>query len=512
VADAASPPGRITARADGASIKGFVTDGNGALVVNATVGLQRPAGRGWRSVRTARTGGFGTYSLRGTGPGPYRAIAVVARATVSSSTVRVVPTPAGSDVIVVFKQAVGDPRGLARKQTNRIGKRPSLLFSSAIKGYTARLTRVERRRIAADGNVSAVVPDRAIAANAIVGPPRLVDPGPIQRGPQRIPTGIARVGADRSPTAKIDGVDQRVNVNVAVIDTGIDARVSQLNVVGGKNCAAGPTYSSADNGHGTHVAGTLAAKDDGLGVVGVAPGAPLWSVRVLNEDGTGKWSYVICGLDFVDSKSPAKGGPIRVANMSLGSLGSDTSNCGAGFPVDPLHLMICRVHDDGVTVVVSAGNSSDRVYRYVPANYDQVITATALADYDGKPGSQGPDSCPPVPNASGGMDSVGWGNDDTFAAFSNFPGPSSQDFPHLLGAPGTCILSTLPGGAYGMMDGTSMASPHIAGAAALYIATHPGSTPAGVLAGLRALAEPVGSGHTSPSGNHPEPVLLAGSL
>jgi subtilisin family serine protease len=63
-----------------------------------------------------------------------------------------------------------------------------------------------------------------------------------------------------------------------------------------------------------------------------------------------------------------------------------------------------------------------------------------------------------------------------------------------------------------MMDGTSMASPHIAGAAALYIATHPGSTPAGVLAGLRALAEPVGSGHTSPSGNHPEPVLLAGSL
>ena len=119
-----------------------------------------------------------------------------------------------------------------------------------------------------------------------------------------MPTGIQRVFAPDNPALDIDGADDaRVDVDVAVIDTGIQLDHPDLNVVGGTNCVTffatcGSGWSDG-NGHGTHVAGTIGALDNGVGVVGIAPGARLWSVRVLGNNGTGTTSQIVAGIDWV---------------------------------------------------------------------------------------------------------------------------------------------------------------------------------------------------------------------
>ena len=114
---------------------------------------------------------------------------------------------------------------------------------------------------------------------------------------QVYPTGINRIGDRLSPAAKIDGIDERVDADVAVVDTGI-APLADLNVVGGYNCSSSdPTAWRDGNGHGTHVAGTIGAIDNATGVVGVAPGVRLWAVKILNDSGVGLLSSYVCGLD-----------------------------------------------------------------------------------------------------------------------------------------------------------------------------------------------------------------------
>jgi subtilisin len=248
-----------------------------------------------------------------------------------------------------------------------------------------------------------------------------------------------------------------VNVDVAVLDTGIDLAHPDLVVAGGRNCASGKSYADG-NGHGTHVAGTIGAKDDANGVVGVAPGARLWAVRVLNNNGSGSWSSIICGVDWVT----ANAGTIEVANMSLGGTGTDTG-CNDG----GMHRAICNSVARGVTYAVAAGNESDDARNHVPAAYDEVITVSALADFNGKPGGGAAPTC----RAD---------QDDTFAAFSNF----GADVDMI--APGVCILSTWRNGGYSTISGTSMATPHVAGAAGLYKSTHAGASPAQVKAALQA--------------------------
>jgi subtilisin len=333
----------------------------------------------------------------------------------------------------------------------------------------------------------------------------------VQIAGQMVGTGVQRIKAASKP-------DKGAGVNVAVIDTGIDTNHPDLaaNIVGGTNCSkGGPRNYDDGNGHGTHVAGIIAALDNGVGVVGVAPQARLWAVRVLNDQGVGSYSDVVCGIDFVDSKSPAKGGPIAVANMSLGGWGSDDGNCG-NTNGDALHQAICRAVSDGVTFVVAAGNVGvdlSQSLTVVPASYDEVITVSAMADSNGMP--------------CGGGAATSYGPDDTFASFSNYA-TSAADLNHLVGAPGVSIYSTYKGGGYATLSGTSMASPHVAGSAALYIASHPGVSPAGVREALQALGEPVSVNvngecvaakgqkqkvsHTDPSGKHPEVVLRDDSL
>jgi subtilisin family serine protease len=138
-----------------------------------------------------------------------------------------------------------------------------------------------------------------------------------------------------------------------------------------------------------------------------------------------------------------------------------------------MHQAICRSVAAGVTYVVSAGNNAVDAATQVPAAYNEVITVSALADGDGVPGSLIGPGCPAE-------------IDDSFASFSNFGADVD------LIAPGVCILSTVPHNAvfgsprgYRNSTGTSMASPHVAGAAALYLSTHPGTSPAQVKAILQ---------------------------
>jgi len=335
------------------------------------------------------------------------------------------------------------------------------VYSSAYHGFAAMVPAARLQQLRADPRVAAVYDDRYVNIGKCSTPPCGGSGGGGGGGgsqpPQVVPTGIVRIHADQSSTRAGNG-SGTVNMDVAVIDTGI-FKHDDLNVVGGYNCNNGPSGNWKDgNGHGTHVAGTIGARDNNFGVVGVAPGARLWAVRVLNNAGSGFWSDVMCGIDWVAARADT----IKVANMSLGGSGGD-GPCAT----DPLHESVCNAVAAGVTIVVAAGNASADAATQVPAAYDEVITVSALADFDGVAGGAGAPTCR--------LD-----EDDTLANFSNFGADVD------LIAPGVCIYSTWNDNGYNTISGTSMAAPHVTGAAALYLSQNPAVGPAGVKAALLA--------------------------
>ncbi len=241
------------------------------------------------------------------------------------------------------------------------------------------------------------------------------------------------------------------------------------------------------------MAGTVGALDNGIGVVGVAPGVRLWSVRILDSAGIGLISWYVCGLDWITAqRDPAD--PTRplfeAVNMSVAKRGTDDGACGI-VNNDLIHQAVCRLVASGVTVVAAAGNNGFNAANLKPASYNEVITVSALADTDGKAGGAGGALC------------YSWGTydrDDTFADFSNYGGDVD------LIAPGKCIWSTLPGNRYGYISGTSMAAPHVAGAAALYKSSRPLASPAQVRSALRAAGTLDWNTATDPDSVH-EPLL-----
>lgn len=367
------------------------------------------------------------------------AVTVLALSSGLAPALSATAAPAETARFIVSLRPGVDPGAVARDHQRSRGASVTHVYRHALTGYAASLTRAAAQSLAADPRVAAVLPDREVRITA-----------------QTVPPGIDRVGADESSAVSGDGRGA-VDVDIAVIDTGIDARHRDLNVVGGVNCVQGNSTYLDLHGHGTHVAGTAAAKDNNIGVVGVAPGARLWAVRVLGAGGGGTWSSIICGIDWVTARADT----IEVANMSLGDSGGEGSCTDHG-----LHEAICRSTSAGVTYVVAAGNAASNAAGFVPATYDEVITVSAITDFDGRPGGVGTPTCQV-------------GHDDTFASFSNF-GPDVD-----LAAPGVCVLSTWRGGGYRSISGTSMASPHVAGAAALYLSSHPQATPAQVRTALR---------------------------
>jgi subtilisin len=262
---------------------------------------------------------------------------------------------------------------------------------------------------------------------------------------QALPAGVDRVDGDRSSAISGNGIGA-VDADIAIIDTGIDLTHPDLNVYRATSFVEGTNSGTDDYGHGTHLAGIAAAKDNLEGVVGIAPGARLWAVKVLDSTGSGLISTIIAGIDYVTQHA----NEIDVANLSFGC------EC----PSKTLDTAIHNSVAAGITYVVAAGNSASDANAVSPANHPDVITVSAIADSDGKCGGLGP--------------STKYGNDDTFASFSNY-GPTVD-----MAAPGVNIYSTYKGSSYATISGTSMASPFVAGAAALYKSSHIGASPSEV--------------------------------
>jgi subtilisin len=262
---------------------------------------------------------------------------------------------------------------------------------------------------------------------------------------QTLPKGINRIDGDLSYTRSGNGGGS-VNADIAILDSGIDTRHSDLYVYHQKTFVSGTSSANDDNGHGTHVAGIAAAKDNSIGAVGVAPGAKLWAIKVLDRSGNGALSTVIKGIDYIRGYASQ----IEVANLSLGCQCKSSA----------FDTAINNAVKAGITFVVASGNSGKDASTFSPANNPNVIAVSAIGDSDGKCGVKGP--------------STGYGRDDSLASFSNYG--SVID----IAAPGTKIYSTYKGNSYATMSGTSMASPHVAGAAALYEASHPGVSPSEV--------------------------------
>lgn len=350
---------------------------------------------------------------------------------------------------------------------------PDVVYSHALRGFAGKLNKQQVDKLKKDERVLAVEPDVVVYAQA-----------------QTLPTGINRAEGDLSTTAAINGVDTRVNADIAIIDTGIQRNHPDLNVAGGYNCVpknprvTDTTKWDDDNGHGTHVAGTAAALDNGIGAVGMAPGARLWSVKVLNSQGSGNLSWIICGIDWVTSRAST----IEVANMSLGGTFSSAT----------LDAAITRSVNAGVVYAVAAGNSAADAATFSPANHPAVIAVSAIADFNGVPGGGAAATC---------RSDV----DDTFADFSNYGAVVD------VAAPGVCIYSTWLSSGYNTISGTSMASPHVTGAIGTYLSTRAKPTTAAGVAAVKnavlssAFAQASASGFTGDPDAFAEPLLNASS-
>jgi len=361
---------------------------------------------------------------------------------VISFTVLSMPASAGAgsprSVIVVLRDDA-DSDSVAADHAQRFGALVSHVYGAALRGYAARVPERLIATLQRDARVAFIQDDQLFSAADVI--PR---------------TGVYRIGGDRSKEFAGDG-SAFLNTGVAIIDTGISTHPA-LNIAGGYNCTGFNRNAWTDgNGHGTHVAGTVAARNQN-GIVGAAPGAPLWAVRVLGSNGSGFLSWIICGINWVANNAASK--KIKVANMSLGGSGADDGNCG-NTNNDAMHKAICTaVKAKGVTFVAAAGNDAKDFSTFTPAAYDEVLTVTAMADYDGLPGGQW----------TGGTCSGS--PDDTAATFSNFTSTTNNvDVNHTIAAPGVCVTSMYFNNGYATVSGTSFASPHVAGTVLLCLAS-----------------------------------------
>lgn len=283
-------------------------------------------------------------------------------------------------------------------------REPEQVYSSALRGIAVAMTNSEAMKMAGAPGVKGVYPDMWVTLGL---PTAQAKPAP-QPPVATKPWGITRVGG---------GVNYTGTNKAWIIDTGIDLDHPDLNVNSTLSKSFVPRIATAedDNGHGTHCAGIVAAKDDGKGVIGVAAGAQVVAVKVLDRRGSGAYSVIIAGIDYVFSKAVSG----DVVNMSLGGPASDA-----------LDDVILTLAGKGVKIALAAGNESQDANKVSPArvNHANVYTISAM------------------------------GTGDIWASFSNYGNP-----PVDYCEPGVNIYSTYKGGGYFTMSGTSMAAPHMCG-------------------------------------------------
>lgn len=344
--------------------------------------------------------------------------------------------------------------GLAQGISDEFGLELLHVYDAASEGFSVRLPHLLVEELQQVEGIKKIFED----AEQDYTPSPEPDPD-FSYGDDEVTDGIYRIGGPYQ-----GGLDLS-SVHVAVIDTGIDGGHPDLSVVAHADVVAESTPSDAHdgdpNGHGTHVAGTIGALANGDGVAGVAPGVSLHSVRVLGTNGSGYYSDIIAGIEYV-LEHPE----IRVVNMSLGGPKSSAT--------DPMQEAIQRLEDAGVIVCIAAGNESQNTSNVAPAGYDSGIVVSAY--------------------------SVG---EDGFAWFSNYGDEVD------IAAPGTSIYSTYPGGGYESLDGTSMATPHVAGAAALFVAQNNNADNDSFLSRIVSDGE---NNYPGQGGDHPEPLLDISSL
>ena len=253
------------------------------------------------------------------------------------------------------------------------------------------------------------------------------------------PEVAAAWGVDRIDAEKAWPTTTGIGVKVGIIDTGIDRTHPDLpSIAGGRDFVNSDNDPSDDNGHGTHVAGTIAAQKNGNGVVGVAPGVKLYAYKVLNASGSGYWSDLILALN----QAVADG--MQVVNMSMGGSSAPTA----------LKTACDNAYAAGVLLVAAAGNGGGVIY---PAKYASVIAVSATDKSDKR-------------------------------AFFSSSGAEVE-----LAAPGVNIKSTYLGGGYATLSGTSMATPHVTGTAALVFASGRATTAGGVRTILQRTADDFGA-------------------
>lgn len=341
-----------------------------------------------------------------------------------------VALPAGAagaegDYIVVLKDSVGSAKSVAAEHAKKHGAKTSFVYEDALKGYAATLSSGRLSSLRNDPRVKYVEPD-----------------------------GVATIDTTQSEaTWGLDRIDQRdlvplsttysynatgAGVTAYIIDTGIRRSHSEF----GGRAIEGWDFKASNHGadchgHGTHVAGTV-----GGSTYGVAKAVTLVAVRVLDCRGSGTWSTVIAGINWVNANHES--GP-AVANMSLG--GGFTSS---------VNDAVTNSIADGISYAVAAGNSNANACNYSPASTPNALTVAASDSSDKK------------------------------ASFSNYG--SCVD----LYAPGVGITSSTNSSdsSTGTWSGTSMASPHVAGVAALYLSGSPASSPAAVSSAVLGNATP----------------------
>jgi subtilisin len=319
--------------------------------------------------------------------------------------------------IVVFKKWYGqeaDQDALLRNFGAVKVKRLNLINSQAV-----HLPPGVEKHLKRKNEILRIDEDLVITAVFKRTKPKPKRPHPPCKLPEKLPWGIQRIYADL-----VWEVTTGSMVKVAILDTGIDLNHPDLwrNIKGGINTLRPRKSANDDNGHGTHLAGTVAAIDNDFGVIGVGPEVYLYAVKVLDKKGEGWLSDLIDALDWcIENK-------MQVVNMSFGSLEGNQS----------FHDAIIRAHQAGITMVASAGsNGEDSGLIEYPAFYPETIAVSAVDEYD------------------------------NFASFSSY-GPQID-----LTAPGVNILSTYRNAFYETMYGTSMSAAHVTGTVALILTTSP---------------------------------------